>query len=455
MKRRAFLRTLSAAGGFLAGGPLPAADKVKRNMIVRSTRPEDLEMPLDGFATWITPIERFFVRSHMYTPKVDLSRWQLRVEGEVATPLTLTMEDLRKLPQAELAGVLECAGNGRSFYRPTVAGLQWEHGSVGNGRWKGVRLADVLKRAGIRASGKHVLLDGADVPMGTMPDFVRTIPAQKALHADTLLAFDMNGEPLPVAHGFPLRAIVPGWAGDSWTKWITHVRVLDKEHDGFFMKTAYRYPVTSVAPGSSVDQALMTPVESLRPKSVIGGPLEGSRVGADGKPVRIWGVAWSGEAPVAKVEVSTDSGRTWLTATLGQDRDKYAWRSWEHFWTPPRPAHYVLMARATDARGETQPFAQDWNPSGYLWNVVPQVRVEGGPGPEMMSTMPTQAAPEFPPKVKQACIGCHESDAIAGQRLTRAQWEREADKMIRWGATVKPEDRPELIDFLARHFGVR
>jgi DMSO/TMAO reductase YedYZ molybdopterin-dependent catalytic subunit len=424
-------------------------------MIVRSKRPEDLEMPLDGFDHWITPIERFFVRTHVYVPQVDAAGWKLTVDGEVASPLSLTLDELKKLPQVELVGVLECAGNGRSFYRPTITGMQWEHGSVGNGRWKGVRLSDVLKKAGVRAAAKHVLLNGADVPVGTMPDFQRTLPLAKAMHPDTLLALEMNGQQLPVSHGFPLRAIVPGWAGDSWTKWLTHVTILDKEFDGFFMKTAYRYPVRPVAPGSAVDPADLAPVESLRVKSVIAGPYDGTRAGADGKAVRIHGVAWSGDAPVAKVEVSTDSGRTWRPASLGKDQSKYAWRQWEYSWTPPRPAHYALMARATDASGATQPFAADWNPSGYLWNVVQTVRVEAGPGPEIASTHPTHPPVEFPPKVKQACLGCHEQDMIAGQQITRGQWDRELDKMIRWGAQVKPDDRTEIVDFLARHFGVR
>jgi sulfite oxidase len=447
--RRQFFRSLATVACALSGR---AADRPKRDMIVRSVRPEDLEMPLDGFNSWITPIEHFFVRCHMSKPTVDLAAWRLSVQGEVSNALTLTMDELKTLPAAEVVGVLECAGNGRGFYTPTVAGMQWSRGGVGNARWRGVRLGDVLKKAGVRTSTKHVLFNGADTPPGTMPDFMRTVPLKKALDPDTLLAFEMNGEALPVAHGFPLRLIVPGWAGDSWSKWVTNIQALDKEYDGFFMKTAYRYPVRPVAPGTAVDPADLKPLEGIRPKSVIAGPLDGAGIGNG--PVRIHGAAWAGESPIARVDVSTDSGRTWRPATLGRDKARYAWRLWEISWTPPGSGSYVLMARATDAAGATQPLAEDWNPSGYLWNVVQQVRVEAGV--DRPAPIPAQTAiPPFPPKVKEACIGCHESDIIAGQRMTRAQWDRELNKMTGWGATVKPADRNEILDFLSQHFAAR
>src|SRR5260221_7180289 len=201
--------------------------------------------------------------------KVDLAAWRLNGECEIATPVDVSMEDLKKLPGVEVVSVLECAGNGRSYYEPTVAGMQWTRGGVGNARWRGVRLADVLKKSGMKPSTKHVLFNCADTPIGTMPDFMRTVPLKKALDPDTLLAFEMNGEALPVSHGFPLRLIVPGWAGDSWSKWVTNIQPLDKEYDGFWMKTGYRYPLRPVAPGTAVDPATeMKPLEGIRPKSV-------------------------------------------------------------------------------------------------------------------------------------------------------------------------------------------
>src|SRR5260221_3734311 len=449
LSRRGFFRSATALAGVLSSS---AADRPKRDMIVRSVRPEDLEMPLDGFNSWITPIERFCVRCHMSKPSVDLAAWRLSVQGEVSSPLSLTMDELKKLPPAEVVGVLECAGNGRGFYQPTITGMQWSRGGVGNARWRGVRLGDVLKKAGLKPSTKHVLFNGADTPPGTLPDFMRTVRLKKALDPDTILAFEMNGEPLPVAHGFPLRLIVPGWAGDSWSKWVTNIQALDKEYDGFWMKTAYRYPVRPVAPGSAVDPVDLKPLEGIRPKSVIAGPADGAGVGNG--PVRIHGVAWAGESPVARVDVSTDGGRTWRPAPLGRDKARYAWRLWEITWTPPSPGAYVLMARATDAAGATQPLVADWDPSVYLWNVLHHVRVQAGvesPAPALQQI----AIPPFPAKVKEACIGCHESDIIAGQRITRAQWDREINKMTGWGARVQAADRNEILDFLTQHFGLR
>ncbi len=368
--RRTFL--LLAGSAFLRGD-----DRAKLDMLVRAVRPEDLEMPLSGFSDYITPIEHFFVRTHVYVPRVSLDSWQLRVEGEVTTPLVLSLEDLRKLPSLELVSVVECAGNGRAFFEPPVPGLQWGSGAVGNGRWRGARLSDVLKRAGIKDSAKEILFDGADVPLGTMPDFQRSIPLKKALDGNTMLAYEMNGETLPAKHGFPLRVVVPGWASDSWVKWLTSIRVLNKEYEGFWMKGAYRHPGKPVAPGTAIPAEQMQPVTSLRVKSVISSPVDGAQALA-GKPLTIRGVAWGGDAgPITAVDVSTDNGRTWMPAALRQDqRTPFGWRQWEFPWTPRQEAYYSILARARDASGNTQPMDQEWNPSGYLWNVVPRIGVD-------------------------------------------------------------------------------
>ncbi len=422
--RRGFFRLMAAAPALrqACGGG---------QFIVRSANPEDLETPLSGFSSWITPVERFFVRTHFYRPDVKLPAWRLK-----AGALELDMGALRKFPRAELVSLLECAGNGRGLFTPTVAGVPWRYGAVGNARWAGVRLADVLRRAGFPPAVKHILFNGADVGLGNAPDFARSIPIEKAMHADTLLAYEMNGAPLTPEHGFPLRVVAPGWAGDSWVKWLVEIEGLEREYDGFFMKTAYRHPVRPVAPGTAVDPAAMVPVTELGVKSLIANPAEGDRVGPG--PVTIRGAAWSGETPVARVDVSADGGRTWQAAALGAEQARYGWRLWQLRWTPPARGEHVLMARAADARGRTQPLDAAWNPSGYLWNAVHRVRV-------------TAAAP-LPKNVRAACVGCHGEDMIAGQRLTRAQWEREVDKMVKWGAAVKPEDRAAIVDFLAGEF---
>jgi DMSO/TMAO reductase YedYZ molybdopterin-dependent catalytic subunit len=444
----------------LMGGALlqPALERTKRDMVVRSARPQDLEMPLSGFSDYITPLDHFFVRTHVYTPRVTTNEWRLTVDGAVATPLTLTMDDVRRLPAVELVSVLECAGNGRGFYEPSVPGLQWANGAVGNGRWRGVRLADVLKQAGVNASAKEILFGGADVPIGTMPDFQRSIPVAKALDADTLLAYEMNGETLPVQHGFPLRVVAPGWAGDCWIKWLTSISILDNEHDGFWMARAYRHPGRPVEPGTAVPPERMQPVTSLRVKSVIASPLDGSQV-ETGRLATIRGVAWSGDmGPVTRVDVSVDGGRRWEPATLRREqRTEFGWRQWEYRWTPTQESYYTILARARDGAGNTQPFDQEWNPSGYGWTVVPRVGVNvvAALSDSKRQMQPSAVDVTQPAAFKSACLACHDDDVIQQQRLTRAQWDLEVNKMIGWGARVRDEDRQALLDFLFSNFGPR
>jgi sulfite oxidase len=414
------------------------------DMIVRSVRPEDLEMPAAGFDDFITPIGRFFVRSHVLVPKVDLSQWRLNVVGHVSKQVSVSMDELRRMPSFDLIGVLECAGNGRYFYDPPVAGLQWTNGAVGNGRWRGVRLRDLLERAGVKDGALEVLFDGADVPLGTMQDFQRSIPLKKAMDANTLLAYEMNGVALPPQHGFPLRAVVPGWAGDSWAKWITSVRVLDQEFGGFWMKNAYLYPKQKVSPGTVVPPDAMTPVTSLRVKSVISFPENGARLEPRQKIVAR-GAAWSGDAgSVAAVDVSVDAGRTWKPARLRGQATSFGWRLWEYPWTPQDDGPHTLLARARDMKGNVQPSMPDWNPSGYLWNVVARADVNS---PATRPALP-QSTTEPPAGFRNTCLVCHQDDVIRQQRLTREQWDRELNKMAGWGARIRAEDRSALLDYL-------
>jgi DMSO/TMAO reductase YedYZ molybdopterin-dependent catalytic subunit len=444
---------MRSPGSLWAQSPVEHA---KRDMIVRSARPEDLEMPLSGFSDYITPIDHFFVRTHVYVPSVDLSKWQLEVTGNVATPLSLTMAELRRMPSVELIAVTECAGNGRSYFEPPMPGLQWRDGSVGNGRWRGVRLADVLKRAGIKSSSVEVLFDGADVPIGTMQDFRRSITVKKALDENTLLAYEMNGETLPVKHGFPLRVIAPGWASNSWVKWVTSVQVLDKEWDGFWMKSSYRRPDFPIAPGTAMALDKMKPVTSLKVKSLITSPVEGAQL-LIGKPARISGVAWSGDAgPVTSLQISVDNGRTWRLAELRPSQfSQFGWRQWEFEWTPAQESFYTIIARANDANGNTQPLSQEWNPSGYGWNVASRVGVTASTVLELRAQTPEVQSAIVLPGFQSTCLGCHGEDVIRQQTLTRAQWDREFNKMTGWGAQVKTEDRDRFLDYLVQNFGPR
>jgi sulfite oxidase len=416
-------------------------------LITLSPRPTDLEMPVSGFLDEITPVEHFFVRCHTYIPDVSLSDWRLQIGGLVDRPLSLTLSDLKTFPRFELVSVLECAGNGRSFYSPRVAGAQWSFGAVGNARWSGVRLRDVLQKAGLAPGAAQLLMSGADVPLGKMPEFQRTVPVEKGLHGDTMLAWEMNGKPLTREHGFPLRLVVPGWASDSWVKWIKHIDVLDHEFEGFWMKSAYRHPAKPVAPGDAVDPADMVPVTDLNVKSVIAAPTDWSMPGT----VIVEGVAWSNANSVTKVDVSVNNGSTWAPATLPGDSTKYGFRRWAYKWHASEGS-YDLIARATNSAGQTQPLQEEWNPNGYLWNVAQSRRItitrSKPPAPAISQPADSVASTGY----KTACFGCHDEHMMIQQHLTRAQWDREITKMSGWGAPIRAENRDEVIDYLSSRF---
>jgi len=468
--RRAFVTSLAravAGVGFLPALPraFAAANGVTirkhPEMIVRSPSPLDLETPVHLLDSWITPNEAFYVRSHLPTPEVDITRWRLAVDGAVERRLALSIDELKQFPKVEGVVTMECAGNGRALFRPRMAGAQWVRGAVGTARWAGVRLADVLQKAGAGKSGLHVAFEAADQPIGNVPDFLRSVPIEKCLQPATVLAYEMNGEPLPVQHGFPLRVIVPGWEGAACVKWLTGLRVQDREADGPFMQVAYRYPTRPVAPGEAVSPGDMRVLTSVEVKSLITHPRRGARF-RPGDRVEVRGNAWSGEAEVARVEVSVDLGRTWTIAPMGQDRAPFAWRRFRYEWKAPERGSYVLMSRATDSAGRAQPIVPQWNPSGYLYNALDQVRIEVAAGAAAPAYDPAyddvRASPaSLPPGPGRevadgACLACHDGTLITQQALSRERWAAEVDKMIRWGAPVSNEQRERLIDYLFSNF---
>jgi len=347
----------------------------KDKLIRRSVRPPDYETPVSLLDSFITPVENFYVRSHLpVPPSLDAATWTLKIDGEVATPLSLSLAEIRKLPSATVTVTLECAGNGRSFFDPPVAGVQWEKGAVGTARWTGVRMSELLKRAGARPTGKNVVMNPADRPLGTMPAFVRQVPIVKAMNTDTILAYEMNGRPIPPVHGFPLRAIVPGWEGAYSVKWLTSLTVIDKDSDSFWVASAYRYPAKRVAPGAAVDAKDMVPLTGLSVKSLITQPAHGATI-APGR-IAVAGFAWAGENDITRVEVSSDSGASWQPAKLVGEQARYTWRRFEFEFTATKPESYLILSRATDSKGQMQPAVSHWNPSGYLWNQYDSIRIE-------------------------------------------------------------------------------
>jgi DMSO/TMAO reductase YedYZ molybdopterin-dependent catalytic subunit len=382
ISRRDFLRNASTAA--LAGAaahPLLswAADSGlaipgKEGLIVRSYRFFDLETPVEYFDTWLTPAEHFFVRNHMHEPvTLNAAEWKLTIGGEVENPHTLTLADLAKLESHSVVNTLECAGNGRAFHNPKVPGVQWQKGGVSTARFTGPRLRDLLHKAGIKPTGKHVAFRGLDEVPGKVPPFIRSIPIEKALDSDTLIATQLNGSPLPKHNGYPARALTPGWIGAASCKWLTEIKVLDKEFDGNFMSPGYRMPNQPVKPGEAVKPEDTHPVTALNVKSLISSPQDGATVRSRTLPVQ--GVAWAGEADVVKVEISSDGGTTWAPAELGKDRARYAWRLFHHQVKFPGSGDFVLMSRATDSQGRVQPATPVWNPSGYLNNAIDQVKI--------------------------------------------------------------------------------
>ena len=378
--RRDFLKTATAA--VLAAHPLLnwAADAPAINipgkdaMIVRSYRFFDLEMPVEFMTDWVTPVNHFYVRNHMFEPaKIDAATWKLTLSGEVERPLTLTLADLAKVPVHSVANTLECAGNGRSLLSPKVPGVQWGKGAVGNAEFSGPSLKALLEMAGVKDNGKHVQFRGLDQVPGKVPPFIRSIPIEKALHPDTLVATHMNGAPLTAHHGFPARVITPGWVGAASCKWLTEITVLDKPGEGNFMTPGYRFPNTPGKPGEPVKVEDTHALTALTVKSVIAAPSDQAKLKPGAQVIQ--GVAWAGEADITKVEISTDGGASWNTAQLGKDQAKYAWRLWSYNWKPAKSGDYVILSRATDSQGRVQPDAAVWNPSGYLYNACDQVKV--------------------------------------------------------------------------------
>ncbi len=383
ISRRDFLRRVSAS--IAVAGVIPplltwaTADSAvqipgEEDMIVRSTRFLDLETPPEFLNSWITPVPHFFVRNHMHEPStLDPATWRLTVTGEVDHSLTLNLADLAKLEKHTVTNTLECAGNGRAFQQPRTPGIQWQKGAVGNARFSGPRLRDLLQRAGVKPTGKHVMFHGLDEVPGKVPPFIRSIPIEKATDGDTLIATHMNDAPLTKHHGSPARSLVPGWIGAASCKWLSEIKLLDKEFDGNFMKPGYRFPNQAGKPGDPVNPDDMHVITALNVKSVIATPVNGSTLKS--RSVHIQGVAWAGEADIVRVEISCDGGASWKPAQLGREQAKYAWRLWTYVWKTPKAGDYTIMARATDAQGRTQPETAIWNPSGYLYNAVDQVKI--------------------------------------------------------------------------------
>ena len=334
------------------------------------------ESSITSLDSWITPTDRFYIRNHFSNvPSLDRSSWHLVVDGEVHQPLTLGLADILEMPSKEVVMTMECAGNSRSYATPPAEGLAFHHGAVSTARWKGVSLSHLLDSAGLKETAMEVVFEGADHGQeeedGVAFDlnYRRSLTLGKARDPDTLLAYEMNGEALTPDHGFPLRLMVPGWYGMASVKWLTRVNITAQPFNGFFQQR--RYVMINEGPEDSLERE---PVTVLRVKSLIASPRHGEVVQPGSYTIR--GFAWSGEGEVNQVEVSIDGGRTWQNAALPGESNHIAWRQWELAWQASRPGHFILMARATDSAGDTQPTATPWNFRGYANNSIHTIAIE-------------------------------------------------------------------------------
>ncbi len=314
------------------------------------------------------------MRSHFGPPAARPDR-ALVIKGLVGKTLSLTPDDLRAMPSATATAVLICAGAGRSFFEPRVPGVQWGHGAMGQAEWRGVRLADLLARAGVRDEAKQVGLRGADrPPLPTTPHFYRSVPIARALDPATIVAYEMNGSPIPLLHGGPLRLVVPGWAADNWTKWLVEIELQTDEEPGYYMQTAYRVPDPPVKPGETPSPGSTHPAHEFPVKSVIARPADGARLPRGRHEVV--GVAFSGYAGIDRVDVSVDDGETWTAAKLEGEAALGRWQVFRASVHLKQGGAAAVLARATDASGNVQPRTPTWNPSGYFWNGWHRVSVE-------------------------------------------------------------------------------
>jgi len=338
-----------------------AADAVFPGLITRQRSPDNLEFPFATLKDWITPTRQFFVRSHFNMPLLKADDWSLRVEGHVEQPLSISLKDLMQLPAVTQTVLLECAGNGRVLLQPLQAGLRWEQGGVSNAEWTGTPLAALLEKARVKPGAAEVILEGHDKGRINPPNppspgeipFARSLPLASATDPNTLLAWEMNGEELTPPHGYPLRAIVPGWYGMSSIKWLKRIIVTDRPFDGYFQ--TFNYTIWTRAENGL---ATLTPVTEIDVKSQIARPMAWEQI-ASGKPYRVFGAAWAGEPEIKQVEISTDGGKSWSPAKLDERSQPFAWRFFHFDWANPSRGEQMLMCRATDARGRVQPMQRD------------------------------------------------------------------------------------------------
>lgn len=364
--------------GTLSSAVLEALEG-KKPLIKRSYRPPNYETPVEYFNSALTPNDAFFVRWHLANiPEVKIEDWKLKIHGEgLENDFELTFDQLKKdYPAVEVTAVCQCSGNRRGLSEPHVSGVEWGYGAMGNAKWKGVRLKDILAKAGVKKDAVEVGFNGGDkAPTEKTPDFIKTIPVSKAMDENVLIAYEMNGEAIPHWNGYPARIVVPGWTATYWVKQLTHIEVLKTPSTNFWMNPAYRIPKNKFALVEgfpSQETATNQPITEMVVNSLITNLHDGQKVKS--KKFEVKGVAWDGGSGITSVDVSIDGGKTWTQAKLGDDMGRFSWRQFT-FSAPTRKGKYVVMARATNKIGSTQTADLNFNPAGYHNNVMQKLNI--------------------------------------------------------------------------------
>jgi sulfite dehydrogenase len=346
---------------------------------VVNSRPPCLETPWREFREDLTPNEAFFVRWHLEVipTTVDVSTWRLKVAGHIERPLEWSLADLRGMKSTSLVAVNQCSGNSRSLFAPRVPGGQWFNGAMGNARWTGVPLRDLLDKAGLKAGSVQVTFQGLDKgPLPSVPDFVKALAVDHCDQPEVLVAYAMNDAPLPLLNGFPVRLVVPGWYATYWVKSLSTITVLPHAFDGYWMAKAYKIPVAPngvETPDHLAEQTV--PINRMNVRSFFTTPDPDATLPL-GQPCSLDGIAFDEGKGIRQVDVSADSGRTWQAAELGRDLGNYSFRRWRLTWTPSERGDVRLQVRATNGAGEVQPATAGWNRGGYMRNVIEELPVK-------------------------------------------------------------------------------
>lgn len=410
-------------------------------LIERNARPLLAESSQEALEPWETPIEGLFIRSHhnVLPASIDDS-WSIEFNGLIARPQKMTVRQLKKRRSVSFHAVLECSGNGRGLFTPQVSGIQWRRGAVGNAEWTGVPLIDVFRELRIKPDAEYVTVEGFDEPvMKSDAKFIRSIPINLLQETGAILAWNMNREAMPIAHGGPVRLVLPGVYGQNWIKWVNKMTFSKTPDERMYAKKAYRMPDKPVKPGEAWDPAKNgKPIDYILTQTIFTTPWPGAKV-TPGK-VLVRGKAFTGRGSIARVDISMDQGKSWQSTRLSQPKDR-AWQEFELEITAVEGKTYDLLARATDSTGYVQPLEQEWNPKGYLYNAADRLQFKADRGGAILAEGGSLAA--------RHCQTCHSLGLAEGQRLTKQDWVKTAKKMSDYGLILTDAEFEKIASFFS------